>query len=223
MQFSKVLKKQRKELRITQQDLADKLFVTRQTVSRWENDVSYPNLDTVVDISNILNLSLDDLLKGDNNSVVESISKDVRKKSKYQKYLMYLSVFCSSIFIILFLLGFGRYNQIKSIDRINPFLTTNYGYTVLPDKAGKDGIDTFVSDNPFGDGEWLKISSGDYSKRQKWALVKHKGSYVSSVRVISYESIPSIFKEQVGKKHFKYNKNIMGPRVSKKIPWSPFM
>lgn len=44
MEFSKVLKKRRKELQITQQALADRLFVTRQTVSRWENGLSYPQL-----------------------------------------------------------------------------------------------------------------------------------------------------------------------------------
>ncbi|MDG2981929.1 helix-turn-helix domain-containing protein, partial [Latilactobacillus curvatus] len=36
----------RKELHLTQQQLADKLHVTRQTLSRWENNLSYPNLDT---------------------------------------------------------------------------------------------------------------------------------------------------------------------------------
>lgn len=225
MQFSKILKKKRKELRITQQDLADKLFVTRQTVSRWENDVSYPNLDTVVEISNILNLSLDDLLKGDNNSVVQNISKNVRDNSKYKKYLISVSIICSILFLFLFILGFGRYNQISNIDRVNPFLSTNYGYTVLPDNyvKSKDNVDTFVSDSPFGEGEWLKITTGEYDKEQKWALIKHKGSYVSLIRAVSYESIPEVFKEQVGTKYFKYNKKVMGPRVQKKIPWSPFV
>lgn len=45
MQFSKMLKKQRGQLRMTQQDLADRLFVMRQTVSRWKNGLSYPNLE----------------------------------------------------------------------------------------------------------------------------------------------------------------------------------
>ncbi|MCS8623036.1 helix-turn-helix transcriptional regulator [Lactiplantibacillus plantarum] len=47
MQFANVLRKKRKELHLTQQQLADKLHVTRQTLSRWENNLSYPNLDTV--------------------------------------------------------------------------------------------------------------------------------------------------------------------------------
>ncbi len=65
MEFSKVLKKRRKELQITQQTLADRLFVTRQTVSRWENGLSYPNLDVLVKVSECLEITLDELLKGE--------------------------------------------------------------------------------------------------------------------------------------------------------------
>lgn len=48
MQFATMLKQRRTELQMTQQEMADQLFVTRQTVSRWENNLSYPNLDTLV-------------------------------------------------------------------------------------------------------------------------------------------------------------------------------
>lgn len=41
----------RKELHLTQQQVADQLHVTRQTLSRWENNLSYPNLDTLVNLS----------------------------------------------------------------------------------------------------------------------------------------------------------------------------
>ena len=59
MQFANVLRKKRKELHLTQQQLADKLHVTRQTLSRWENNLSYPNLDTLVNLSEFLAVPLD--------------------------------------------------------------------------------------------------------------------------------------------------------------------
>lgn len=43
-----------KKKHLTQQQLADKLHVTRQTLSRWENNLSYPNLDTLVNLSEFL-------------------------------------------------------------------------------------------------------------------------------------------------------------------------
>ncbi|WP_308718714.1 helix-turn-helix domain-containing protein [Lactiplantibacillus plantarum] len=76
MQFANVLRKKRKELHLTQQQLADKLHVTRQTPSRWENNLSYPNLDTLVNLSEFLAVPLDILLKGDGNLMVNKISQD---------------------------------------------------------------------------------------------------------------------------------------------------
>lgn len=87
MQFANVLRKKRKELHLTQQQLADKLHVTRQTLSRWENNLSYPNLDTLVNLSEFLAVPLDILLKGDGNLMVNKISQDVRDKDKYKRWI----------------------------------------------------------------------------------------------------------------------------------------
>lgn len=99
MQFANVLRKRRKELHLTQQQLADKLHVIRQTLSRWENNLSYPNLDTLVNLSKFSAVPLDILLKGDGNLMVNKISQDVRDKDKYKRYLMIVS----AIFILIFL------------------------------------------------------------------------------------------------------------------------
>ena len=58
-----------KELRnvqgINQDELANKLFVSRQTVSNWENGKSYPDIQSVLLLSEIFDVSVDNLLKGD--------------------------------------------------------------------------------------------------------------------------------------------------------------
>ncbi|WP_252893640.1 helix-turn-helix transcriptional regulator [Lentilactobacillus senioris] len=121
MQFATMLKQRRTELQMTQQEMADQLFVTRQTVSRWENNLSYPNLDTLVEISNLLNLSLDSLLKGEVD-VVSKISSDVRAKGgRYKKYALIVTSILALIVTALLLLSYGRATQNQLIDRINIF------------------------------------------------------------------------------------------------------
>ena len=55
----------RKEQQLTQEKFGELFHVTRQTVSNWENEKSYPDLQTLVDISNRFDISLDTLLKED--------------------------------------------------------------------------------------------------------------------------------------------------------------
>jgi len=64
VEFGEQLRKAREEKGMTQQSLAEKLYVTRQSVSRWECGDRYPDLLTTKKISQILDISLDDLLSG---------------------------------------------------------------------------------------------------------------------------------------------------------------
>ena len=74
----------RKQKNMTQEDFAKIFHVTRQTVSNWENGKSYPDLQTLVQISNEFNVSLDTMLKEDMNMVKKIDNYKVYKK--YQGY-----------------------------------------------------------------------------------------------------------------------------------------
>lgn len=50
---------------MTQENVAEKINVSRQTISNWENEKSYPDIISVIELSNLYSISLDDLLKGD--------------------------------------------------------------------------------------------------------------------------------------------------------------
>ena len=65
----------RKEEKLTQEEFGKLFYVTRQTVSNWENGKTYPDLQTLVDISNQFEISLDLLLKGD-SKMVKVIDKE---------------------------------------------------------------------------------------------------------------------------------------------------
>ena len=73
----------RKEKEMTQEEFASIFAVTRQTVSNWETEKSYPDLQTLVDMSDRFEVSLDDMLK-ENVDMVKKIDKE-RKFSKYVK------------------------------------------------------------------------------------------------------------------------------------------
>ena len=69
--IGKLIAKKRKELNMTQLDLADKLYVTNKTVSRWEKGNYMPDLSMIVSLSEILGVSTYELLTG------EEINKDI--------------------------------------------------------------------------------------------------------------------------------------------------
>ena len=69
MEIGKKLKNARVQSGMTQENVAEKINVSRQTVSNWENEKSYPDIISVIELSNLYSISLDDLLKGDEKMI----------------------------------------------------------------------------------------------------------------------------------------------------------
>ena len=89
--LSEKLKKYRADNNLTQEEFAAKLFVTRNAVSKWENDNGYPNIDTLKDIAKLLNVTIDDLLGDDD---VKTIAINTNEKiNKYKNYAANVLVF----------------------------------------------------------------------------------------------------------------------------------
>ena len=65
MEIGKKLKNARIEAGLTQEKAAEKIDVSRQTISKWENEKSYPDIISVIALSDLYSVSLDELLKGD--------------------------------------------------------------------------------------------------------------------------------------------------------------
>lgn len=85
MEISKKLQEQRKMMKLSQEELANRLNVSRQTISSWETGKSYPDIYSLVSISDIYGLTLDELVKGDvkmlNTMKKESKAAQVNKKA----------------------------------------------------------------------------------------------------------------------------------------------
>lgn len=97
MELGKQIKKYRNELSLSQDDLAEKIYVTRQTISNWENDKSYPDVNSLVLLSEVFNTSIDNLIKGDVEVIKEQISNEDRMQFKRMSNIYGLLLFLSII------------------------------------------------------------------------------------------------------------------------------
>ncbi|MCD2502019.1 helix-turn-helix domain-containing protein [Clostridium sp. NSJ-145] len=76
MEIGKQIKKYRSEMKLSQDELAEKIFVSRQTISNWENNKSYPDVKSLLLLSSLFNVSLDILIKGDLEEMKEKIKTE---------------------------------------------------------------------------------------------------------------------------------------------------
>lgn len=86
VEFGEQLRRAREGKGMTQQSLAEQLYVTRQSVSRWECGDRYPDLLTTKKISQILDVSLDDLLAG--KDMVKLVERNPVIEKKSANYIM---------------------------------------------------------------------------------------------------------------------------------------
>ncbi|KRL80930.1 helix-turn-helix domain-containing protein [Secundilactobacillus paracollinoides] len=80
MQVGEQLKRARTEKQLTQQTVAETLSVSRQTISSWETGHSYPDIDSLVALSDYYGISLDTLIKEDNDMKAYLKKEDVLKR-----------------------------------------------------------------------------------------------------------------------------------------------
>ncbi len=101
MEIGKKLKSARIQKGYTQEAVAEKIQVSRQTISNWENEKSYPDIMNVVNLSNLYEISLDELLKGDKR-MLEHLeeSTDIVKSNKK----LVITVITNIIFLLTLVL-----------------------------------------------------------------------------------------------------------------------
>lgn len=81
------IKKYREKLNISQDELALKVFVSRQTISNWETNKSYPDIKSLTMLSNIFNVSLDKFIKGDIEEMRKKVDKGKIKEFNVMSYI----------------------------------------------------------------------------------------------------------------------------------------
>lgn len=86
MEIGKKLKDARMRSGFTQESVAEKVNVSRQTISNWENEKSYPDIISVIELSNLYSISLDELLKGD-EKMMEHLEESTNVVKSTQKLI----------------------------------------------------------------------------------------------------------------------------------------
>ena len=107
MELGKQIKKHRQEVQLSQEELAERVYVSRQTISNWENDKSYPDVNSLVLLSETFQISLDNLIKGDIEVMKDVIQKEeIEKMNRYGGiYTMMLIASAVSAVPLFMLLG----------------------------------------------------------------------------------------------------------------------
>ena len=123
MEISKCIKEARQKNNISQESLAEQLGVSRQTISSWETGKSYPDIVSVIKMSDIFNISLDKMLKEDKKLVNNMQEKmDTVKSNK--------SIIFTILFAIIFFGGIYLIQTFVDIPKIDN-LYLNIGVLIV--------------------------------------------------------------------------------------------
>lgn len=117
MTFGEKLKKLRSEANLTQDELSEKLFVTRTAVSKWESDRGYPNIESLKAIAKFFGITIDELLSSD--ELLTIAEEDTKQKEKLFRDLVFALLDLSAA-LLLFLPFFAENGgeTVKSVSLI---------------------------------------------------------------------------------------------------------
>lgn len=130
MKIGNKINQLRKLSGMTQEQLAEKLNVSRQTISKWESDSTSPDLESIVKISRIFHVSLDDLLKegeaGVANKTDEQITLEDLMKINLHNRKMTLLLISGLIFIMVSILNFAYVIALQSTTLSTQYMLYRY-------------------------------------------------------------------------------------------------
>ena len=115
MEIGQKLKDARIHSGLTQEVVAEKINVSRQTISNWVNEKSYPDIISVIELSSLYCISLDDLLKGD-SKMIEHLEESTNVVKSNKKLIGAISL---NIVVVILLIT------------LNMFLPDNSYYLIL--------------------------------------------------------------------------------------------
>lgn len=102
MMLAEQIRSRRKGLELSQEELADRIYVSRQTISNWERGRTYPDIESLLLLSALFDASVDELIKGDVDNMKETREQDAKRL----KVLSWAMVLCTFAAIVIMLSGF---------------------------------------------------------------------------------------------------------------------
>ena len=135
MEFCEKLQALRKQKNLTQEELAEVLFVSRTAVSKWESGRGYPSIDSLKAVSKFFGITIDELLSGD--ELLSIAEEDARQKSLRVRDLVYGLLDCSVVmFCVLPFFGQRTEGAVRTVTllaltEIAPYLRAAYWAAVI--------------------------------------------------------------------------------------------
>ena len=130
MEFNEKLQELRKQKGLTQEELAEILFVSRTAVSKWESNRGYPNIESLKAIAKFFSVTIDELLSGD--EVLSIAEEDSRQKEMHFVDMLFGLLDCSAA-MFFFLPFFGQRAEgmvyevsLISLNAVEPYLRVIY-------------------------------------------------------------------------------------------------
>ena len=135
MEFNEKLQELRKQKGLTQEELAEVLFVSRTAISKWESGRGYPNIESLKAIAKFFGVTVDELLSGD--ELLTIAEEDTKQKENHFRDLVFGLLDCS-IAMFFFLPFFGQKTDaiiqevsLLSLTEIASYLRTAYFVVVI--------------------------------------------------------------------------------------------
>ena len=135
MEFSEKLQELRKAKGLTQEELAEALYVSRTAISKWESGRGYPNIDSLKRIAKLFSVTIDELLSSD--ELLTIAEEDNKQKEKHLRDLVF-GLLDLSVAIFFFLPFFGQKTNgiiqevsLLTLTEISPYLRTAYLILVI--------------------------------------------------------------------------------------------
>ena len=98
MELARQLRAKREERGLSQDEVSKAIFVSRQTISNWENDKTYPDVESLLLLSVLFDVTVDELIKGDVEAMKEAIEQDHKKMDKLAWAMMGFGITALAMF-----------------------------------------------------------------------------------------------------------------------------
>ena len=152
MELGNKIKYYRGEKEFSQEALAERVYVSRQTISNWENNKSYPDINSIVLLSEIFEISIDNLIKGDVELMKKEINSEEVKKLNFYATMMVILMLVATILLMPMLKFIGLYGFIPYFVLVGGAMF----FAIKVDKIKKDNdIQTYKEIVAFTEGKRL--------------------------------------------------------------------
>ncbi len=115
MVFCEKLKSERKNKGWSQEELAEQLFVSRQSVSKWENGQNYPSIEIIIKISDLLGITIDELLRSDED-LKEKVILDSQQLAHPKLKFLFDVLFLIGVTLLIIKIGLVLLSKFTTLD-----------------------------------------------------------------------------------------------------------